>query len=193
MLGKPCHETIKHWFSSPTQLTVPVKKTWGCHMACLHRRWRLSGDMRQHSVSWNPNRDPKVITAQWPKLSFGWTPTPNAQDSSTKCNGVFRYHPPWFPSLQATPLTTWSFQPRASPVLPVPLCTWKTSPKLPLTWGSGDSATRAGGDWTWPLPSFTRTLVSDHQQTVSSLIQSDWQQSGWVWLPIFKSISFFKK
>lgn len=26
MLGKPCHETIKHWFSSPTPMTVPVKK-----------------------------------------------------------------------------------------------------------------------------------------------------------------------
>ena len=146
-------------------------------MASLHRNWWLSGNMRQNSVSWNPNRDPKIITAQWSKLTISWTPTPNAQDSSTKCNEVFHDHPPWFPSLQATPLSTWSFQPRASQVLSLPSCAWKMSPELPQTWGRGDSTTRAGGESMWPLPCFPRTLVSDHQQTVPSLSQSDCLQS----------------
>lgn len=65
MLGKPCHETIKHWFSSPTQLTVPVKKLRLPHGLFAQKLTvSLYKDARGQNFAPNPNRDLKVTTAQ---------------------------------------------------------------------------------------------------------------------------------
>lgn len=104
VLGQPCSEAIKYWFSSPMELTLPVTKpnlsSHCCHVALLHRSWGLSGAMRQNYVSWNPKGNLRVIKAQLPKLTIGWTPGPNPQVPSAKSKRVFNYQILWFCSLQ---------------------------------------------------------------------------------------------
>lgn len=116
--------------------------------------------MGQSYVPWNPHGDFKVITAQLPKLTISWTLRTLLQSAK----GSFIIMLPGFPHCNSLP-STYMGLPAKSQFLPLPLCTWKIFPRLERIWRRDDPGIRAGGNRTPPLPYFTRTLVSGHQQT----------------------------